>query len=186
MPRAPPPRRARGGPRPPPPTRASPGASGSARSDRATARAGYTCPPVPPATISTRIDPVPPWRRLARDGKQDADRGQAHGERGAASADERQRDPGDGQQRDDDADVDERLDRDEDGDAGGEHPAGGGGEEALDGGEAEPLRVAPRVEETDDPGALVGVRADHVGQRGKAKRHERREHEEGPPGGDEH
>src|SRR5689334_5208515 len=85
-------------------------------------------PPVPPPAISRRMDDSlagarPALDGLARDRQQDADGGEAHDERRAAGADERQRDAGDRQQRNDDADVDERLQTEPGGDAGREQRA---------------------------------------------------------------
>jgi len=47
-------------------------------------------------------------------------------------------------------------------------------------------RVAPRVEEADDPGTLVSVRVDQEGQSGHPERHERGDHQQVRPGGEEH
>src|SRR5437667_3147195 len=93
-----------------PPSQTSSAAFGRSRSDRATARAGYMCPPVPPPAISRRIVPCSSFDGLARDRQQDADGGEADGQRRSASTDERQCDAGHRDERDDDADVDERLD----------------------------------------------------------------------------
>src|SRR5439155_10236684 len=66
----------------------------SARNARATASAGYRCPPVPPPAIKRRITlTIVPQRRtraVAGDAQQDPDRGQRRGERGASVAEKRQ------------------------------------------------------------------------------------------------
>src|SRR5216683_260963 len=80
------------------PTRSTGPSGSSARNARATASAGYRCPPVPPPAIKSLI--CPPERRscaTSGDAEQDADRRQGGRQRRSAIAEERQRHPRDGQ-----------------------------------------------------------------------------------------
>src|SRR5439155_11287570 len=59
-----------------------------------------------------------------------------------------------------------------------DHTAEAEREKTLDRVEAEAARVAPRIEETDDARALIGVRADEIAHAGEADRDERDEHDQ--------
>src|SRR5687768_10493364 len=76
-------------------------------SSSATARAGSTCPAVPPAPIAHRN---PSYLRIAqRDVKEDADRGEGDNQARAAVGDERQRHAGDRREPQHRTEVQRRL-----------------------------------------------------------------------------
>src|SRR5262245_15377163 len=85
-----------------------------ARSASPTARAGRTCPAVPPAAITHRSPDDP---SIDGDVKENADRGEEHHETRAAVGDERQRDPRERCDAERSREVDRSLSADEGGDA---------------------------------------------------------------------
>src|SRR5207249_213337 len=98
----------------------------SARNARATASAGYRCPPVPPPAIKRRITlTIVPQRRtraVAGDAQQDPDRGQRRGERGAPVAEKRQGHARDRKRVGDRRHAEQRLEGHPRGDRGSERP----------------------------------------------------------------
>src|SRR5690242_2310103 len=109
------------------PTRSTAPSGSSPRNARATASAGYRCPPVPPPAIKSLIrPPIVPQRRtrpVAGDAQQDADGGQLRRQRGAAVAEEGQRDACDRQRVGYGGHVQQRLERDPGRDRSGQrHP----------------------------------------------------------------